>query len=111
SAPDWSPHRRDRPIRVVPQRVHRMTVVPLPARTAPREVQRVSARITIRGMDAAYKTLCAGRFAFASWNNCADREDVGPGPDLRPPETLIRAPDSEGSRMSPPLAGRPVAQR
>src|SRR5207244_5624525 len=86
------------------------TVVAVPARTAPQEVQRVSARITVRGMDAAYKTLCTVRFSFASWNNCADPEDVGPGPDVRPPETLIRAPDSEGSRMSPPLAGGLVAQ-
>src|SRR5207247_1687138 len=102
--------RPHRPIRVLPQLGHRKTVVPLPARTAPQEVQRVSARITVRGMDAAYKTLCTGRFSFASWNNCADPEDVGPGPDVRPPETLIRAPESEGRRMSPPLAGRPVAQ-
>src|SRR5438046_10739910 len=32
------------------------------------------------------------------------------GRGLRLPETLLRAPDSQRGRMSPPLAGGPVAQ-
>jgi len=54
---DWSRHRAHRPIFALPQLGHGNNVVPFPERTAPHEVQRLSARITKRGMRWVYKSL------------------------------------------------------
>src|SRR5207249_11430671 len=57
SATDWSRHRAHRPMRAFAQLGHRKTVVPLPNRTAPQDVQRASDRITDAGANTLYKTL------------------------------------------------------
>jgi len=44
-------------MRAFPQLGHRKTVVPLPDRTAPQDVQRASDRITDAGRNPLYKTL------------------------------------------------------
>src|SRR5213594_3752055 len=75
---DWSRHRAHRPIFARPQLGHGNTVVPFPERTAPHEVQRLSARITGRGMKWVYKSLCSRRLISWEFDNYCPSDSIRP---------------------------------